>query len=103
MTTPNRPPDNARRHCRQMFAHLSEYLDRELDASDCRRIEAHLKCCDACRACFETLAQTVALCHEMPARSVPEGMAARLRAAIARLDAASCPPEEAKPDRTPRP
>jgi anti-sigma factor RsiW len=76
-----------------MFAHLSEYLDRELDASDCRRIEHHLACCDACRACFETLAQTVALCREMPARTVPEDMATRLRAAIAQLNAASRPPQ----------
>jgi len=93
MTTPDPPPDDAHRHCREMFAHLSEYLDRELDAADCRRIEHHLEHCKSCQACFETLSRTVALCREMPARDIPRDMATRLRDAIARLNAESRPPQ----------
>jgi RNA polymerase sigma-70 factor (ECF subfamily) len=70
-----------------MFAHLSEYLDRELDEVDCRQIEAHLAHCAACQACVETLARTVALCREMPDRDIPKDMATRLRAAIEKLKA----------------
>ncbi|MDD2604758.1 MAG: zf-HC2 domain-containing protein [Desulfobacterales bacterium] len=78
-------PEHDPAHCREMFAHLSEYLDRELDETACREIEQHLRHCDACRACCATLARTVALCRGMPAHAVPETMSTRLREAIEKL------------------
>jgi len=92
------PPEHDPAHCREMFAHLSEYLDRELDEAACRQIERHLANCDACRACCATLARTVALCRGMPAHRVPEAMSARLREAIEKLRLGDGTVSGARPD-----
>jgi anti-sigma factor RsiW len=92
------PPEHDPAHCREMFAHLSEYLDREIDEAACRRIERHLANCDACRACCATLARTVALCRGMPAHRVPEAMSARLREAIEKLRLGDGTVSGARPD-----
>ena len=33
------------RHCKQIFAMLSEYLDEQLPVKNCRELERHLKGC----------------------------------------------------------
>ncbi len=38
------------RHCKQIFAMLSEYLDGELPVKNCRELERHLKGCRPCIA-----------------------------------------------------
>lgn len=96
MTDAN-PPEHGSAHCREMFAHLSEYLDRELDEADCRQIESHLQHCDACRACCATLARTVSLCRGMPAHAVPEAMSVRLREAVQKLRSHDQPVSGASP------
>ncbi len=89
MTDPHRPPEPHHAHCRELFARLSEYLDRELDEIQCREIEGHLNACPPCQACFETLERTVALCRQMPSRPVSGDFARRLREAVARMGAAA--------------
>ena len=87
MTDPNRPHQHDHRQCRELFARLSEYLDREMDEISCRDVERHLKHCDCCQACFNTLKQTVALCREMPPRQATRDFTLRLRAAIEEMAA----------------
>ena len=41
------------RHCKQIFAMLSEYLDAQLPAKNCRELERHLKGCRPCVAYLE--------------------------------------------------
>ncbi len=89
MTEPQPPSDSHHRHCLELFARLSEYLDRELDEIQCEQIEGHLKQCAPCQACLATLKQTVALCHQMPAQPVSGDFARRLRAAIQEMAAAA--------------
>lgn len=71
--------------CRELFEKLSEYLDNELDTANCDAIEAHLQNCQPCQACLATLQQTVALCRELKASSMPEAASNRLRITIERL------------------
>jgi RNA polymerase sigma-70 factor (ECF subfamily) len=57
--------------CRRIFAALSEYLDGELPASDCRELERHLKGCEPCLAFLATLKTTIEVCRKLPAPNVP--------------------------------
>jgi anti-sigma factor RsiW len=50
---------------------LSEYLDEELPASDCRELERHLKGCEPCLAFLATLKTTIEACRNLPAPMVP--------------------------------
>ena len=58
--------------CREMFARLSEYLDGELDAEICSRIEAHMGDCPPCEAFLESLRRTVNLARDLPEHELPE-------------------------------
>jgi anti-sigma factor (TIGR02949 family) len=48
--------------CKEVFAMLSEYLDRELNAEACQEIEAHLADCPPCIEFLNSLKRTVGLC-----------------------------------------
>lgn len=86
--------DPEKGRCRELCDRLSEYIDGELDSERQGAIEAHLAACPACRACAETLRQTIALCGCCcGAEPVPEGFSGRLRAFLrAHLDPSSPPP-----------
>jgi RNA polymerase sigma-70 factor (ECF subfamily) len=59
------------RHCKQIFAMLSEYLDGELPAKNCRQLARHLKRCPPCMAYLETLKTTVEACRRYRAPRAP--------------------------------
>ncbi len=69
--------------CRRLFEKLSEYIDHELDQSVCKMIERHMQQCKPCQACLISLKQTVALCREMKASTVPRDFSRRLRQMMA--------------------
>jgi anti-sigma factor (TIGR02949 family) len=50
--------------CKDVFAMLSEYLDRELTAETCAELEAHLADCPPCIAFLNSLKKTVGLCKD---------------------------------------
>jgi predicted anti-sigma-YlaC factor YlaD len=50
--------------CSEIFAMLSEYLDRELTPSTCRDLEEHLRDCPECIQFVDSLRRTVDLCHK---------------------------------------
>jgi anti-sigma factor RsiW len=54
------------------LAHLSDYIDGELEAAICARLEAHLAECPDCRVMLDTVRKTIILyrsqtTHELPA------------------------------------
>jgi anti-sigma factor RsiW len=49
--------------CQQIFAMLSEYLDRELPADLCETIDAHIESCPPCVEFVKSLEKTVAYCR----------------------------------------
>jgi RNA polymerase sigma-70 factor (ECF subfamily) len=71
----------ADRHCKQIFAMLSQYLDAELPAKNCRQLERHLKGCRPCIAYLETLKTTVEACRRYQAATAPAPLK-RVKAAL---------------------
>jgi anti-sigma factor RsiW len=55
------------RHCKRIFAMLSEYLDAQLPAKNCRQLERHLKGCRPCIAYLESLKTSVEACRRYKA------------------------------------
>ena len=75
------------RHCKQIFALLSEYLDGQLPVKNCRQLERHLKGCPPCIAYLESLKTTVEACRRYQASRAPapsKEVKAALMAAIQR-------------------
>ena len=75
----------ATRECMKMFAALSEYLDGELPARNCRELERHLADCPPCLAYLETLRTTAAACRkygDLKSLELPREFVAMLRAKI---------------------
>jgi len=69
--------------CRRLLKHLSGYLDRDLDPSLCRRIEAHMKGCNPCLAFIRTIEKTVGVLHRQPPAAPSARLKARLRRRLA--------------------
>ena len=68
--------------CRELFARLSEYMDRELDAVAAQSIRRHLEDCPPCQTCLATLKRTVALCGALDRNAVPASLSQRLREVV---------------------
>ena len=71
----------ADRHCKQVFAMLSEYLDAQLPAKNCRELERHLKGCQPCIAYLESLKTTVEACRRYKAPRAP-ALSKQVKAAL---------------------
>jgi predicted anti-sigma-YlaC factor YlaD len=65
--------------CKQLLGSLSEYIDGELQADLCAKIEEHLKDCNNCRIVVNTLRKTVEL-YEQTAEpaGLPDAVRERL-------------------------
>ena len=57
--------------CSRIVEMLSEYLDRDLPAETCARIDEHLRKCSTCGKAAQGLRTTVQLCREYRAASQP--------------------------------
>lgn len=82
MTTVTHQHDD---RCLDLFKKLSEYIDQELDAATCQKIEQHVKNCPPCQACLETLKTTAGLCHQIEEAPVPTALSDRLKKMINEL------------------
>lgn len=71
--------------CRALLAHISAYLDGELDAVECATIERHCERCAHCRDVVAGLRRTVALCRETGAAPLPKAVRERARASVRQL------------------
>jgi RNA polymerase sigma-70 factor (ECF subfamily) len=69
------------RHCKQIFAMLSGYLDGELPAKNCRQLERHLKGCRPCIAYLESLKTTVEACRKYKTPGAP-ALSKQVKAAL---------------------
>jgi predicted anti-sigma-YlaC factor YlaD len=76
------PDENSKRVCQEIKAHLSEYLDDELEHTVCAEIEAHLRACPDCRVLVDTMRQTILLYHTLEAERMPDAARARLYRAL---------------------
>jgi len=71
----SRRPDE----CRDLFANLSEYLDRRVDPVTCDRMRAHIEACPSCIAFLRDLRAAIDRCRSL-AIPCDSAVAPRLRA-----------------------
>ncbi len=64
--------------CRELAAHLSEFLDQELDPELCAQIQAHLEACGRCRVVVNTLRKTIQIYQQIEVQPLPEALRERL-------------------------
>lgn len=71
--------------CKHIFALLSDYLNAELPAKNCRELEHHLKGCEPCIEYLESLKAAVEACRQYrvpripaPSKKVREALVAAL-------------------------
>ncbi len=85
--------DHNNEDCLAMFAKLSDYLDNELDALTCKDIEDHARDCIPCKACLETLRQTIGLCRSLAPdeKPVPEAFSRHLKTLIQKISSKKTP------------
>ena len=71
--------------CREIFARLSEYLDRELDPALSGCIDEHMRGCSPCEAFLASLRATVDLLGDADPVELPESVRSEILDRIARL------------------
>ena len=89
VSTPS-PPQGAKgklarsRHCKQIFANLSDYLDGTLDDTLCEELERHMGRCKPCEAFLASLRNTIEQTHSLPSQRPDPRAAARVRDRLSR-------------------
>lgn len=71
--------------CRDILRRIAAYLDGELEATECRRIEAHCRVCPACAPVVAGLRETVGLCRHLADAPLPPRVRARALDSVRRL------------------
>ena len=71
--------------CRVLAERLSAYLDGDLPAADCRRIEAHARTCARCAGGLSELRRTIDLCRRAAGKSLPPAVRKAARDRVRRL------------------
>ena len=85
MPAPEPATPAAPRHCKEMFAELSDYLDDQLDDSLCAELEAHLGGCEPCQVFLSSLESTIQQLRRTPKEALNEKKAAQFRKQLMRL------------------
>jgi hypothetical protein len=67
----------------EIRAHLSEYLERDLEPDRRSRIAAHLESCAACGSELQALRSTISLLRRLPEPGQPQGLADAVLARVA--------------------
>ncbi len=71
--------------CRALLQQIAAYLDGELEATECRRIEAHCQQCPDCAAVVGGLRETVGLCREAGSVPLPSPVREKALQSVRRL------------------
>ncbi len=77
------------RSCKKLFAALSDYIDHEIDAMTCARLESHLAGCAPCQAYLTSLQETVRRCKEHCGEDLKAKISAELREMVRQAYAAN--------------
>lgn len=68
--------------CADVWAQVSEYLDRSLDAAQRRKIDAHVKSCPRCKSVLEGTRNAVSLVGDEQAFALPSHVSRRMYAKL---------------------
>ncbi len=67
------------RHCQELKAYLSDYIDGALSDDLCQALEQHIAECQNCQIVVNTLRKTIDLVHTTSVdKTVPDGVRTRL-------------------------
>ncbi len=58
--------------CKEVYMHICENLDQDVNSPRCREIKRHLESCPDCTAYLDSLRKTVSLYRTMEAPSLPK-------------------------------
>lgn len=72
--------------CTDVYLHICDNLDQDINSPRCRQIKKHLATCPDCRAYLDSLKKTVALYRAVPAPRAPRSAHAGLLKALRTLD-----------------
>lgn len=73
------PVQPRQRHCKEMFAELSNYLDEKLDDSLCEELEQHMEGCEPCKAFLASLEKSIQMCRTETNETPDPRIAAKFR------------------------
>jgi predicted anti-sigma-YlaC factor YlaD len=68
--------------CKQVWLHVSEYLDRQLDPQLLKDIEKHLENCEVCSAILDSTRNILILTADNRTYELPVGYSERLHARL---------------------
>lgn len=68
--------------CRDVFKHICNNLDKDLNSSECRIIKKHLDDCPDCTVYMNNLKQTIELFRAYPEPRLSKSGRERLRTAL---------------------
>jgi len=68
--------------CKQVIRQLSDYLDRELDATLLRELSVHLERCEDCRIVVDTCRKTIEIYCNTEPLPLPQDVRERLERAL---------------------
>ena len=68
--------------CKQVWEHVSEYLDRQLDPQLLKDIEKHLENCEVCSAILDSTRNILILTADNRTYELPVGYSERLHARL---------------------
>lgn len=69
--------------CKNVWEHISGYLDKELDAELLAAVEKHLESCEVCSAILDSTRNILVLTADDRVYELPVGYSARLHERIA--------------------
>ncbi|MDH3252604.1 MAG: zf-HC2 domain-containing protein [Ignavibacteria bacterium] len=64
--------------CNDVYLHICDNLDRDLESPECREIKVHLASCPDCQGVLQSLKKTVDLYRAAPTPGVPGPVHERL-------------------------
>lgn len=68
--------------CSEVYDHLCDNLDEQLNSESCRQIKAHIAECENCTALLDSLKKTVYLYRHYPTPKLPKKVKKELFAVI---------------------
>jgi anti-sigma factor RsiW len=72
--------------CDQVYLHICDNLDENLNSPRCREIKAHLRECPDCQAYLDSLKKTITLYRAIPEPSLPARAHRRLLKSLTTLE-----------------